>query len=121
MNNKKIKENIDELNNNIEKYKKIIKYQEEEIKTLKYNAQVQPKSEKELLNKSLPLQESLINNNIIFTEEKKSKRRNNSKISEYKMEQDKMYLKYELLKNDYDKLNSTLMQKQKIISFFYFI
>ena len=114
LNNKTLKENLDELNNNIEKYKKIIKYQEEEIKTLKYNAQVQPKSEKELLNKSLPLKESL-NNNIIFTEEKKSKRRNNSKISEYKMEQDKMYLKYELLKNDYDKLNSTLMQKQKLL------
>ena len=115
INNKALKENLDELNNNIEKYKKIIKLQEEEIKNLKIN-QVQPKSEKELLNKSLPLQESLINNNIIFTEEKKSKKRNtNSKISEYQMEQDKIYLKYELLKNDYDKLNSTLIQKQKLL------
>ena len=115
INNKNLKENLEELNNNIEKYKKIIKLQEEEIKNLKIN-QVQPKSEKELLNKSLPLQESLINNNIIFTEEKKSKKRNtNSKISEYQMEQDKIYLKYELLKNDYDKLNSTLIQKQKLL------
>ena len=31
------------------------------------------------------------------------------------MEQDKIYLKYELLKNDYDKLNSTLIQKQKLL------
>ena len=31
------------------------------------------------------------------------------------MEQDKIYLKYELLKNDYNKLNTTLIQKQKLL------
>ena len=31
------------------------------------------------------------------------------------MEQDKIYLKYELLNNDYDKLNTTLIQKQKLL------
>ena len=31
------------------------------------------------------------------------------------IEQDKIVLKYELLKNDYDKLNSTLQQKQKLL------
>ena len=34
------------------------------------------------------------------------------------MEQDKIVLKYELLKNDYDKLNSTLQQKQKLLDNF---
>ena len=113
--NKSFKENIDNLNANIEKYKKIISYQEEEIKNLKANCQIQTKSDKETLNKSLPLNEP-VNNYIIFSEEKKSKKkRNNSKINEYQMEQDKIYLKYELLKNDYDKLNTTLIQKQKLL------
>ena len=113
--NKKSKENIDELNKNIEKYKKIISYQEEEIKNLKSNTQLQNQNDKEILNKSLPLKESLINSNIVFTEENKYKKRNNAKINEYQMEQDKIYLKYELLKNDYDKLNTTLIQKQKLL------
>ena len=113
--NKKSKENIDELNKNIEKYKKIISYQEEEIKNLKSNSQLQNPNDKEILNKSLPLKESLINSNIVFTEENKYKKRNNAKINEYQMEQDKIYLKYELLKNDYDKLNTTLIQKQKLL------
>ena len=113
--NKKLKANMDEINNNIEKYKKIISLQEEEIKNLKSNSQIQNQSDKEVLNKSLPLKDSLINNNIVFTEENKYKKRNNSKINEYQMEQDKIYLKYELLKNDYDKLNTTLIQKQKLL------
>jgi hypothetical protein len=113
--NKKSKENIGELNKNIEKYKKIISYQEEEIKNLKSNTQLQNQNDKEILNKSLPLKESLINSNIVFTEENKYKKRNNAKINEYQMEQDKIYLKYELLKNDYDKLNTTLIQKQKLL------
>jgi len=104
-----------EINNNIEKYKKIISLQEEELKNLKSNSQIQNQSDKEVLNKSLPLKDSLINNNIVFTEENKYKKRNNSKINEYQMEQDKIYLKYELLKNDYDKLNTTLIQKQKLL------
>ena len=115
-----MKENIENTNTNIEKYKKIISLQEEEIKNLKANSQIQNKSDKEFLNKSLPLPIPLkesFNNQIIITEEKekKSKKRNNSKINEYQMEQDKIYLKYELLKNDYDKLNTTLIQKQKLL------
>ena len=115
--NKKLKENIDELNSNIEKYKKIISYQEEELKNVKDDSQNRPKSDRDSCH-SLSLKESLIinlNNNIITTEERKSKKRNNSKINEYQMEQDKIYLKYELLKNDYNKLNTTLIQKQKLL------
>ena len=120
-----LKENIENLNNNIEKYKKLISYQEEELKNIKNQPQVQCKSEHDLLNKSFSIKDSINNNinnnnnsnnnNIINTEEKKNKKRNISKINEYQIEQDKIYLKYELLKNDYDKLNSTLMQKQKLL------
>ena len=114
----KLKENIENLNNNIEKYKKLISYQEEEIKNLKNESD--SKTEKEVLHKSLSFKESLkesLSNNIIITEEKekKNKKRNISKINENQIEQDKIYLKYELLKNDYDKLNSTLIQKQKLL------
>ena len=113
-----LKENIENLNNNIEKYKKLISYQEEEIKNLKNESNSKP--EKEVIHKSLSFKESIkesLSNNIINTEEKekKNKKRNISKINEYQIEQDKIYLKYELLKNDYDKLNSTLMQKQKLL------
>ena len=120
-----LKENIENLNNNIEKYKKLISYQEEELKNIKNQPQVQCKSEHDLLNKSFSIKDSINNNinnnnnsnnnNIINNEEKKNKKRNISKINEYQIEQDKIYLKYELLKNDYDKLNSTLMQKQKLL------
>ena len=49
-------------------------------------------------------------------EDKKSKKRNNlKKNDQMQIEQDKIVLKYELLKNDYDKLNSTLQQKQKLL------
>ena len=118
---KTLKENIENLNNNIEKYKKLLSYQEEELKNMKNEAQLHSKNEQDLLNKSLPIKDSLNNNsqnnnnNIINTDEKKNKKRNISKINEYQIEQDKIYLKYELLKNDYDKLNSTLMQKQKLL------
>ena len=116
-----LKENIENLNNNIEKYKKLISYQEEELKNIKNQPQVQCKSEHDSLNKSFSIKDSINNNNnsnnnnIINTDEKKNKKRNISKINEYQIEQDKIYLKYELLKNDYDKLNSTLMQKQKLL------
>ena len=36
-------------------------------------------------------------------------------MNDYQIEQDKIFLKYELLKNDYDKLNNTLQQKQKLL------
>ena len=49
-------------------------------------------------------------------EDKKSKKRNNlKKNDQMQIEQDKIVLKYELLKNDYDKLNSTLQQKQRLL------
>ena len=119
---KTLKGNIENLNNSIEKYKKLISYQEEELKNMKNQPLSQSKNEQDLLNKSFSVKDSTNNNNnsnnnnnIINTDEKKNKKRNISKINEYQIEQDKIYLKYELLKNDYDKLNSTLMQKQKLL------
>ena len=121
--NKLLKENNEITNQNIEKYKKIISYQEEEIKNLKNNSNeininnynihesnIKTESELKKVNKS-----SLNNNNINLEEKKNKKRNTNSKINDYQIEQDKIYLKYELLKNDYDKLNNTLIQKQKLL------
>ena len=121
--NKLLKENNEKTNQNIEKYKKIISYQEEEIKNLKNNSNeininnynihesnIKTESELKKVNKS-----SLNNNNINLEEKKNKKRNTNSKINDYQIEQDKIYLKYELLKNDYDKLNNTLIQKQKLL------
>ena len=121
--NKLLKENNEQTNQNIEKYKKIISYQEEEIKNLKNNSNeininnynihesnIKTESELKKVNKS-----SLNNNNINLEEKKNKKRNTNSKINDYQIEQDKIYLKYELLKNDYDKLNNTLIQKQKLL------
>ena len=107
--NKILKDNIEQQNQNIEKYKKIISYQEEELKNINDNEDDQ-KNNKEL---DLSLKEAL--NSIINSEEIKTKKRNNPKMSENQIEQDKIYLKYELLKNDYNKLNSTLQQKQKLL------
>ena len=119
--NKQLKENLEIENKNIEKYKKIVSYQEEEIKDLKNNSKINIinnnstiKEEPEKSNNKLPLNNSNNNNNINL-DEKKNKKRNSSKNNEYQMEQDKIYLKYELLKNDYDKLNNTLQQKQKLL------
>ena len=121
--NKLLKENNEKTNQNIEKYKKIISYQEEEIKNLKNNSNeininnynihesnIKTESDLKKVNKS-----SLNNNNINLEEKKNKKRNTNSKINDYQIEQDKIYLKYELLKNDYDKLNNTLIQKQKLL------
>ena len=121
--NKLLKENNEKTNQNIEKYKKIISYQEEEIKNLKNNSNeininnykihesnIKTESDLKKANKS-----SLNNNNINLEEKKNKKRNTNSKINDYQIEQDKIYLKYELLKNDYDKLNNTLIQKQKLL------
>ena len=100
--NKILKEKLELENQNIEKYKKILSYQEEEIKSFKINDNIDKIKSEEECNK-------LHNINI---EEKKNKKRNNLKNNE---EHDKIYLKYELLKNDYDKLNNTLQQKQKLL------
>ena len=100
--NKILKEKLELENQNIEKYKKILSYQEEEIKSFKINDNIDKIKSEEECNK--------LNN--INIEEKKNKKRNNLKNNE---EHDKIYLKYELLKNDYDKLNNTLQQKQKLL------
>ena len=102
-------------NKNIEKYKTIISYQEEEIKNLKNkvdNKAIKFEEISDKLNKENKLN---INNDSINIDEKKNKKRNNSKNNEYQIEHDKIYLKYELLKNDYDKLNYTLQQKQRLL------
>ena len=102
-------------NQNIEKYKTIISYQEQEIKNLKNkddNNKIKLEETSDILNEDNKLNN---NNENINIDEKKNKKRNNSKNTEYQIEHDKIYLKYELLKNDYDKLNYTLQQKQKLL------
>ena len=102
-------------NQNIEKYKTIISYQEQEIKNLKNkddNNKIKLEETSDKLNNDNKLNN---NNENINIDEKKNKKRNNSKNTEYQIEHDKIYLKYELLKNDYDKLNYTLQQKQKLL------
>ena len=120
----KYNNNINEnkfLQETIDKQKKLLDYQDKEIVSLK-------SGKKEEINK-LSNNDSNINNendnednsfnNNINKEEKKNKKRNNLKQSEQiQIEQDKIVLKYELLKNDYDKLNTTLQQKQKLLDNF---
>ena len=101
-------------NQNIEKYKIIIAYQEKEINNLKNNANNDEVKSEEISDK-LNISYQLNNNENINIDEKKNKKRNYSKNNEFQMEHDKIYLKYELLKNDYDKLNYTLQQKQKLL------
>ena len=121
--NKILKENLETENQNIEKYKKLISFQEEEIKNLKINlTENMSKTNKfNSCNNIINLKSESdtnnikVNNNINVDDKKNKKRNNNSKINDYQIEQDKIYLKYELLKNDYDKLNNTLQQKQKLL------
>ena len=112
--NKILKENLEIENQNIEKYKKLISYHEEEINNLKSNNNI-PNNKTNVKKEPDSKKSSSKKNNNINIDEKKNKKRNNSKNNEYQMEQDKIYLKYELLKNDYDKLNNTLQQKQKLL------
>jgi hypothetical protein len=86
----------------------MVSYQEEEISNLKNNS-----SSKKEKNSNKDNINSI--NNIYNDDKKNKKRNNNTKANEIQIEQDKIYLKYELLKNDYDKLNSTLQQKQKLL------
>ena len=103
-----LKEDIENKSNIIEKFKKMVSYQEEEISNLKNNS-----SSKKEKNSNKDNINSI--NNIYNDDKKNKKRNNNTKANEIQIEQDKIYLKYELLKNDYDKLNSTLQQKQKLL------
>ena len=112
--NKNVQKTIEIQNQNIEKYKKLIAYQEEEIKSLKNNTDMNSII-KEDLNKEINDIISSGGNSINMTKDndKKNKQRNN--INQLQIEQDKMVLKYELLKNDYEKLNSSLQKKQKLL------
>ena len=104
------------LQETIDKQKKLLTFQEDEIKSLKN------KKDKNKINDDINVIYSNDNEfdensfNNINKEDKKNKKRNNIKqIDQLQIEQDKIVLKYELLKNDYDKLNSTLQQKQKLL------
>ena len=122
--NKVLKDNLEIENKNIEKYKKLISCQEEQINNLKNNLN---ENNNNHINNNIKSESDAINNinnsklnkdnnsNNINIEERKNKKRNNSKMNDYQIEQDKIFLKYELLKNDYDKLNNTLQQKQKLL------
>ena len=122
--NEKNDANINELKllqETVEKQKKLLDYQDKEIISLK--------SQKEGIFKSniSDSYNNIINDNNDNSynsninkdkdkEDKKNKKRNLIKKSDLlQIEQDKIVLKYELLKNDYDKLNSTLQQKQKLL------
>ena len=104
------------LEDTINKQKKLLEYQDKEIISLKNNKKEDiniTNSNNNIYNDN-NYEENSFNN--LNKEEKKNKKRNYFKPNEqYKIEQDKIVLKYELLKNDYDKLNSTLLQKQKLL------
>ena len=112
--NKNMQKTIEIQNQNIEKYKKLIAYQEEEIKSLKNNTDMNIII-KDDLNKEINdiIGSGGNSNNIIKDNDKKNKQKNS--INQLQIEQDKIVLKYELLKNDYEKLNSSLQQKQKLL------
>ena len=94
---KNLQDKIDKQNLNIEKCKNIITYQEDELNSFKKN---NPNKKDYFIN----------------DRDKNNNKRNNSKqFDKYQIEQDKIVLKYELFKNDYEKLNTTLIQKQKLL------
>ena len=129
----KAKDLLEEKNNNninelklsletIDKQKRLLDYQDKEIISLKN--QNQKENPFNIYNSYNNINDnddvSNSNNSNINKdkdkEDKKSKKRNNlKKNDQMQIEQDKIVLKYELLKNDYDKLNSTLQQKQKLL------
>ena len=112
--NKNMQKTIEIQNQSIEKYKKLIAYQEEEIKSMKnstnMNNIIKEDLEKEINDIILSEGNSI---NIIKDNDKKNKQKNN--INQLQIEQDKIVLKYEILKNDYEKLNSSLQEKQKLL------
>ncbi len=98
----------------IDKQKKLLAFQEEEINSLKERKETDKISDSNNIINDGGIDDNSFNN--INKDDKKNKKRNNSKqIDQLQIEQDKIVLKYELLKNDYDKLNSTLQQKQKLL------
>ena len=112
-NNQSIKENK-YYQETIDKQKKLLAFQEEEINALKDRKEADKISDNNNIINDNSADDNSFNN--INKEDKKNKKRNNIKqIDQLQIEQDKIVLKYELLKNDYDKLNSTLQQKQKLL------
>ena len=123
----KEKDSLNEINNNstkdlkllqdtIDKQKKLLDYQDKEIISLKNKKENTSKSINESSNNIINDNDENSFNNNINKDDKKNKKRNLiKKDDQMQIEQDKIVLKYELLKNDYDKLNSTLQQKQKLL------
>ena len=109
------------LQETIDKQRKLIEYQDKEIISLKNNKKEENinKINNESYNNIIindNEDNSFNNNNTLNKEDKTNKKRNILKRSDQlQMEQDKIVLKYELSKNDYNKLNSTLQQKQKLL------
>ena len=104
------------LQETIDKQKKLLSFQEEEINALKNRKDVNIINENNnsIINNDNGIDDNSFNN--INKDDKKNKKRNNIKqVDQIQIETDKMVLKYELLKNDYDKLNSTLQEKQKLL------
>jgi hypothetical protein len=103
------------LQETIDKQKKLLSFQEEEINALKDRKEVNLLNENNsIINNDNVVDDNSFNN--INKDDKKNKKRNNIKqVDQIQIETDKMVLKYELLKNDYDKLNSTLQEKQKLL------
>jgi hypothetical protein len=103
------------LQETIDKQKKLLSFQEEEINALKDRKEVNILNENNsIVNNDNVVDDNSFNN--INKDDKKNKKRNNIKqVDQIQIETDKMVLKYELLKNDYDKLNSTLQEKQKLL------
>ena len=127
---KKEIESLNEKNNNnlnenksleetIDKQRKLIEYQDKEIISLKNEKKeenINKINNDSYNNINNDNEDNSFNSNNLNKEDKTNKKRNIVKRSDLlQMEQDKIVLKYELLKNDYDKLNSTLQQKQKLL------
>ena len=115
-NNNNILNEKKNLEDTINKQKKLLEYQDKEIISLKNNKKEDiniTNSNNNIYNDN-NYEENSFNN--LNKEEKKNKKRNIFKPSDqFQIEKDKIVLKYELLKNDYDKLNTTLQQKQKLL------
>ena len=109
------------LQETIEKQKKLLNYQDKEIITLKLSKKEEANKLANSINNITSendYEDDSFNNNINKEEKKNKKKSNLKQRDQLQMEQDKIVLKYELLKNDYDKLNSTLQQKQKLLDNF---
>ena len=113
-NNNNLEENKS-LKETIDKQKKLLDYQDKEIISLQNKKEDLNKIKDDSYN-NIIINEKEDNFNYKNKDDKKTNKRNNLKRNDMlQIEQDKIVLKYELLKNDYNKLNSTLQQKQKLL------